>query len=168
MQEKATLEMKDMETMTQSLIQNYQELKALKTGKNRLLGLDVGTKTVGLALSDITWLIATPHKLIKRKLNVSDYQEIKKVVVEFGVVAFVVGLPLNMNGTDGPQAQKVRDFMEKLTQIVDIPLFYWDERLSTVAATRTLLEADMSRSRRAEVVDKMAATFILQGVLDMG
>ena len=154
--------------MEQITIQNSHELKILKTGKNRLLGMDVGDKTVGLALSDITWTIATPHKLIKRKLNISDYQEIKKVVDEFVVVGFVVGLPLNMNGTVGPQAQKVRDFIEKLRLTIDRPIFYWDERLSTVAVTRTLLEADVSRSRRAEVVDKMAATFILQGVLDMG
>lgn len=154
--------------MEHTIIRNNHELRLLKSGKNRLLGMDVGDKTVGLSLSDVTWIIATPHKLIKRKLNVSDYQEIKKVVDEFSVVAFVVGLPLNMNGTVGPQAKKVQDFMEKLTQLINIPIFYWDERLSTVAVTRTLLEADVSRSRRAEVVDKMAATFILQGVLDMG
>lgn len=154
--------------MEHTIIRNNHELRLLKSGKNRLLGMDVGDKTVGLSLSDVTWIIATPHKLIKRKLNVSDYQEIKKVVDEFSVVAFVVGLPLNMNGTVGPQAKKVQDFMEKLTQLISIPVFYWDERLSTVAVTRTLLEADVSRSRRAEVVDKMAATFILQGVLDMG
>lgn len=150
-----------------TILQTTRDIITLKTGKNRLLGLDVGDKTVGLALSDITWTIATPHKLIKRRNNIQDYLDIQKIVEDFHVVAFVSGLPLNMNGTDGPQAQKVRDFMIKLTAVVDIPLYYWDERLSTVAVTRTLLTADVSRKKRAEVVDKLAATFILQGVLDM-
>lgn len=128
--------------------------------------MDVGDKTIGLSLSDITWTIASPYKLIKRKMNIQDVKAIQEVLQTFPIAALVVGLPLNMNGTEGSQAQKVRGFVEKLLNIIDLPVFFWDERLSTVAVTRTLLEADLSRKRRQEVVDKMAATFILQGVLD--
>lgn len=130
------------------------------------MGLDVGDKTIGLSLSDPTWMIATPLKLLKRQNNIRDITEIQTLIQDHRVGALVIGLPLSLNGAEGPQAKKVRTYIEKLETVIDIPYVLWDERLSTVAVTRTLLEADMSRKRRSEVVDKMAATFILQGVLD--
>ncbi|WP_032112172.1 Holliday junction resolvase RuvX [Candidatus Paracaedibacter symbiosus] len=142
------------------------DLKELKSGKNRLLGLDLGEKTIGLALSDITWFISSPLEVIRRSTLENDYKALQKVINDFSVAGFVIGLPLNMNGSEGPQAQKARAFIDALLTVIDIPVYFWDERLSTVAVTRTLLEADLSRKKRAQVVDKMAATFILQGALD--
>lgn len=142
------------------------ELKELKTGKNRLLGLDLGEKTIGLALSDLTWFISSPFEVIRRTTIETDYKALQKAILEFNIAALVIGLPLNMNGSEGPQAQKARAFVDALAEVIDIPVYFWDERLSTVAVTRTLLAADVSRKRRSQVVDKMAATFILQGALD--
>lgn len=142
------------------------ELKTLKTDKKRLLGLDLGEKTIGLGLSDITWLIASPLEVIRRTNLENDFKALQRVIHEFSVAAFIIGLPMNMNGSEGPQAKKARAFIEDLLKEIDIPVYFWDERLSTVAVTRTLLEADLSRKKRAQIVDKMAATYILQGVLD--
>jgi putative Holliday junction resolvase len=147
-------------------IADKSEIVKLKNNKNRLLGLDVGTKTIGCALSDVSWLIATPFKTIGRKKFQGDVQELIKIIEEHQVVSLVVGLPINMNGTEGPRCQSIRDFIKAFLKIKDIPLIFWDERLSTLAVTRTLLEADMSRKRRSEVVDKMAAAYILQGFLN--
>lgn len=147
-------------------ISDLRTLLSYKNGKCRLLGLDVGDKTIGLSLSDPSWIIATPFKLIKRQNNIRDVTDIQAIIDEYVVGALVIGLPLSLKGAEGPQAEKVRKYVEKLEAVVDIPYAFWDERLSTVAVTRTLLEADMSRKRRSEVVDKMAATFILQGVLN--
>lgn len=149
------------------LIQSIQDLLVFKDGKSRVLGLDVGDKTVGLSVCDPGWLIATPLKLITRRTNQQDFEQINTCVKEYQAAALVVGLPLNMNGTEGYQAKKVRNFIDKLVSHVDIAYYFWDERLSTVAVTRTMLEADLSRKRQAQAVDKMAATFILQGVLDL-
>lgn len=148
------------------ILNNKAPLTPLKTNKNRLLGLDVGDKTIGVSLSDLLWSLASPHLLIKRKNNISDLKEIEKICYDYNVTAIIIGYPLNMNGTEGPQSLKVRELSEKLLTLVTIPIYLWDERLSTVAVTKTLLEADMSRKKRSQVVDKMAATFILQGVLD--
>jgi putative Holliday junction resolvase len=147
-------------------IVDKSEIIKLKNNKNRLLGLDVGTKTIGCALSDVSWLIATPLKTIERKKFKGDVQELIRIIEEYHIVSLVVGLPINMNGTEGPRCQSIRDFMKEFLKIKDISLLFWDERLSTLAVTRTLLEADMSRKRRSEVVDKMAAAYILQGFLD--
>lgn len=133
---------------------------------SRLLGLDVGSKTIGLALSDATRAVATPLTTIRRTKFAKDVGELMEIIESRDVFALVIGLPLNMDGSEGPRAQSVRAFARNLGSHMDLPLVFWDERLSTVAAERTLLEADASRKRRSEVIDKMAAGFILQGALD--
>lgn len=132
----------------------------------RLLGLDLGEKTIGLALSDRLLSVATPYKTLKRGKFSADAPILDNIISEEGVGALVVGLPLNMDGTDGPSAQSARAFARNWAGSRDLPVILQDERLSTMAVTRTLLEADASRARRADVVDKMAAAYILQGALD--
>ena len=132
----------------------------------RLIGLDLGTKTIGLALSDIGRGIASPMETIRRKKFTIDAEQLLKICAEQSVGGLVIGLPLNMDGSEGPRAQATRAFARNLAQKTGLPMTFWDERLSTAAVTRTLIEADSSRARRAEVVDKMAAAFILQGFLD--
>jgi putative pre-16S rRNA nuclease len=132
----------------------------------RLIGIDVGTKTLGLALSDATRNIASALVTLRRSRLAEDLRRLIELAGEHGAGGFVVGLPLNLDGTTGPRAQATRAFVRNLAKATPLPVFYWDERLSTVAAQRTLLEADLSRKRRAEVVDKVAATLILQGALD--
>jgi putative holliday junction resolvase len=132
----------------------------------RLLGLDVGSKTVGLALSDATRSIASALVTLRRTRLTDDLRELLGVATRHGVGGFVVGLPLNLDGSAGPRVQATRAFVRNLAKATPLPVAYWDERLSTVAAERVLLDADMSRKRRAEVVDKVAATLILQGALD--
>jgi putative Holliday junction resolvase len=143
-----------------------EEISHFKATKRPLIGLDVGDKTVGISISDTTWLIASPLTLIRRSKPSKDFSDIQKIINDRKAVAVVVGLPINMNGTEGPQGGKVRSFVDQLLSVIDIPVCFWDERLSTMAVTRTMLEADMSRKRRSEVVDKLAATYILQGALD--
>ncbi len=134
----------------------------------RILGLDVGTKTIGLALSDVTRIVATPHSTIRRAGFAEDVDVLRSVIAEMGVDALVIGLPLSMDGTEGPRCQSVRQFAANLLAIIDLPAAFWDERLSTAAVQRMLIsEADMSRRRRAQVVDKAAAAYILQGALDV-
>jgi putative holliday junction resolvase len=147
-------------------IRNISELKSLIRPGDRLLGLDVGTKTIGLAIADATLAIATPLDTIRRTKFAKDVDALLAVVDGRQVGALVVGLPLNMDGSEGPRCQSVRQFAANLLARRDLPLAFWDERLSTAAVTRTLLEADASRRRRGEVVDKMAAAYILQGALD--
>ena len=132
----------------------------------RLIGLDLGTKTIGLALSDIGRGIASPMETIKRKKFTLDAEKLLKICQEQDVGGIVLGLPLNMDGSEGPRSQATRAFTRNLAQKTDLPMTLWDERLSTAAVTRTLLEADSSRAKRAEAVDKMAAAYILQGFLD--
>jgi putative Holliday junction resolvase len=132
----------------------------------RLLGVDLGTKTIGLALSDVERRIATPLETLKRTKFTPDADAIRRVVHRFGVGGLVVGLPLNMDGTEGPRSQATRAFVRNLKPLVQIPVAFWDERLSTMAVTRTLIDADASRARRGALVDKMAAAYILQGALD--
>ena len=142
------------------------ELKShLKKGE-RLLGLDLGSKTIGIALSDILLTIATPMETIKRTKFTKDAQRLLTIIDEQKVGGFILGLPKNMDGSEGPRCQSTRQFARNIAEKTDIPICFWDERLSTIAVTRTLLEADTSRKRRAELVDKMAASYILQGVLD--
>ena len=142
------------------------ELKARLEPGQRLLGLDVGTKTIGVALSDTTLIVATPMETIRRGKLASDAERLRRIVDEQRVGGFVIGLPINMDGSEGPRCQSVRQFARNLVKIIDLPQIFWDERLSTAAVTRALLEADLSRRRRAETVDKMAAAYILQGALD--
>jgi putative holliday junction resolvase len=132
----------------------------------RLIGLDLGTKTIGLALSDVTRTIATPLETIKRVKFTPDVQRLLAIAAEHKVGGFVLGLPVNMIGDEGPRAQATRGFARSLNAISPLPILFWDERLSSAAAERTLLEADTSRKRRAEVIDKMAAGIILQGAMD--
>ncbi len=132
----------------------------------RLLGLDVGDKTIGVSVSDPLWTIASPLVLIERKKIVADIDKLLSLFQKEEAGFFVVGYPLNMNGTLGPQAQKVMSLMEKVQQVSDVGILYWDERLSTIAVTKAMIEADFSRKKRDKMVDKMAATFILQGFLD--
>ena len=132
----------------------------------RLMGVDLGTKTIGLALSDVERRIATPFETIRRTKFTPEANRIKELIERFTVGGIVIGLPLNMDGTEGPRAQSTRAFARNLRPIVGCPIAFWDERLSTAAVTRTLLAADASRARRTELVDKMAAAYILQGCLE--
>ena len=146
--------------------EDIQKLKdGLKTGQ-RLLGLDVGTKTIGLALSDTRLSIASPLSTIRRKKFTLDAIELLAIMAEHDIGGLVIGFPLNMDGSEGPKCQSIRQFKTNMAEKTDVPMAFWDERLSTVAVTRTLLEADTSRAKRKQVVDKMAASFILQGALD--
>lgn len=132
----------------------------------RLLGLDLGEKTIGLALSDRLLTAATPMETLKRGKFATDAARLDIIISVQGIGGLVVGLPLNMDGSDGPSAQSARAFGRNWVNRSPLPLVFWDERLSTMAVTRTLLEADASRKKRSEVVDKMAAAYILQGALD--
>jgi putative holliday junction resolvase len=137
---------------------------ALPTG-GRLLGLDVGTKTIGTALCDAGWSIASPAELIRRTKFTADKAALEKLVAAQAVRGLVLGLPLNLDGSDSPRTQSIRAFARNMEQD-GRPILLWDERWSTQAVTRTLLDADASRARRAELVDKMAAAYILQGAID--
>jgi putative Holliday junction resolvase len=147
-------------------LRNPSELAALLKPNQRLLGLDIGSKTVGLALSDVSRAIATPLETLRRGKFRDDAQWLLKLVAEHDVGALVLGLPVNMDGSEGPRCQSVRQFAANLLAVTDLDICFWDERLSTVAAERAMLEADMSRKKRAENVDKIAAAYILQGLLD--
>jgi len=141
-------------------------LKASVGPRTRLLGLDLGEKTIGLALSDTSLTVATPLETLKRGKFAADAQILGGLIAKHGIGGLVIGLPLNMDGSDGPSAQSARAFGRNFAAKSELPIAFWDERLSTAAVTRTLLEADASRKRRGEVVDKMAAAYILQGALD--
>lgn len=143
-----------------------QTLDDIAATTGPLLGLDPGTKTLGLAISDRTRLIATPLKTIRRTKFTPDAADLLDTYTKNEAVGLVIGLPMNMNGTSGPRVQSVKDFANNLLKIHDLPILFWDERLSTMAVTRGMIEADMSRKKRAENVDKLAAGYILQGVLD--
>ena len=143
------------------------DLKAVMLRDQRLLGLDLGTKTIGLALSDVSRSIATPYHTIRRTKFTADATELLRIVDKEGVGGLVLGLPVEMSGQEGARCQSARAFAANLIKLRDLPIALWDERLSTAAVTRTLLEADASRKRRAEVVDKLAAAYILQGLLDL-
>ena len=148
------------------MIADSAALKKALGKDQRLLGLDLGSKTIGLALSDRTLMIATPMETIRRKKFTPDAEKLLAICAEQGVGGLVIGMPFNMDGSEGPRAQSTRQFAKNLAEKTTLPMAFWDERLSTAAVTRTLLEADASRARRAEVVDKMAAAYILQGALD--
>ena len=147
-----------------------RELGDLRAGigrGQRLLGLDLGAKTIGLAISDTGLVVASPLQTIRRSKFSADVRALSRVVAERRVGGLVVGLPVNMDGREGRRCQSVRQFVADLLQHLDLPVAFWDERLSTAAVQRILIdEADMSRRRRARVVDKMAAAYILQGALD--
>jgi putative Holliday junction resolvase len=146
-----------------------EDLRAAVPAGHRLLGLDLGSRTIGLALSDPTWRIASPLTTIRRKKFTIDVEKLFQVIDEQGVGGLVLGLPVNMDGSEGPRCQSARQFAANLAERAGfaLPIAFWDERLSTAAVERFLVdEADMTRKRRAAVVDKMAAAYILQGALD--
>ena len=147
-------------------IRNPTELKENLRRGQRLLGLDVGSKTIGLAISDASLTVASPLETLRRNGLSEDSAALKRIIDARHVGALVIGLPVEMNGREGPRCQSTRQFAANLLGKFDIDIAFWDERLSTVAAERSLLEADLSRKRRAQLVDKVAAAYILQGVLD--
>lgn len=137
----------------------------LKAGR-RLIGIDAGTKTLGLALSDVTRIIASPLETIRRTKFKADAARLLELAQIHEVTGLVLGLPANLDGSEGPRAQATRALARNLNHLTTLPILLWDERLTTAAAERMLIEADASRKRRAEVIDKLAATLILQGALD--
>ncbi len=146
-------------------IVSIAELRSRLSTGERLLGLDIGSKTIGLALSDITLTIATPMETIKRTKFKVDAERLREIVTDQKVGGFVLGWPVNMDGSEGPRCQSTMAFSRNLSEKIDLPQALWDERLSTSAVERTLIEADRSRARRKQLVDKMAAAYILQGAL---
>jgi putative Holliday junction resolvase len=153
------------ETQHEGLVPLLDFLTLLKPGQ-RLFGLDTGTKTIGIAVSDVMRSIATPLHTIQRVKFKKDAQELLRLAAEHEAGGIVIGLPVNFDGSEGPRAQSTRAFARNLAPLTPLPLAFWDERFSTAASERALLEAGASRKRRAEVIDKMAAAFILQGALD--
>ena len=145
---------------------DLMKLKPSLAQGDRLLGLDVGSKTIGLAISDSNLRVASPLATIRRAKFVADAQEIRRVIAERSIGGLVIGLPVGMDGSEGPRCQSVRQFAASLLGVVDLPVAFWDERFSTIGAERPLREAEMSHRRRAQVIDKMAAAYILQGALD--
>jgi len=131
-----------------------------------VIGLDLGSKTIGVAISDITLQIASPIETIARKKFTADARRLLAIAAERQAGLFVLGLPLNMDGSEGPRAQSTRAFARNLGRLTQLPIVFWDERLTTAAVERMLIDADTSRARRAEIVDKLAATYILQSALD--
>ncbi len=143
------------------------ELPGAMAPRTPLVGLDLGEKTIGVAVSDIGLMIATPLALIRRAKFTADAEQLLKLMESRGAGGIVIGLPINMDGTEGPRCQSVRAFGRNLLRLKELPIAFWDERLSSAAVNRMLIdEADTTRARRAEVVDKAAAAWILQGALD--
>jgi putative holliday junction resolvase len=143
-----------------------EEIPALLPPGGTLAAIDLGTKTIGLAVSDRGLSFAHPRPVIARKKFSTDAQALLKALETDKAGAVVVGLPVNMDGSEGPRAQASRAFVRNMRPLTDLPFAFWDERLSTVAAERTLIEMDYSRKRRADMIDSAAAAFILQGALD--
>ena len=143
-----------------------EDLAAALPPLGALAGLDLGTKTIGVAVSDGLRQVASPLSVIRREKFTLDANTLLTIAAERGLAGFVLGLPRNMDGSEGPRAQSTRAFARNLERLTPLPVAFWDERLSTVAAERALLEADASRRKRAEVIDQVAAGYILQGALD--
>lgn len=132
----------------------------------RLIGFDLGTKTLGISISDTTRMIASPHSLIIKDKQVKTFEQISKIISEFGIVGCVIGLPLNLDGSEGPRCQAIRQFVQDFQCVISLPFLFWDERFSTNIVEKLMIQSDLSRKKRAEKIDKMAATYILQGALD--
>lgn len=143
-----------------------EELAAALPPMGALMGLDLGTKTIGVAVSDGLQSVASPLETVKRRKFTTDAEALEAVIAARDMQGIVLGLPRNMDGSEGPRCQSTRAFARNLAARTELPIGFWDERLSTVAAERALLEADLSRARRAEVIDHVAAGYILQGFLD--
>lgn len=146
--------------------EDQQHFRDATTGPGRLIGIDAGTKTLGLALSDVRRTIASPLETIRRTKFTVDATRLFAIVAEHGVSGLVLGLPRNLDGTEGPRAQATRALARNLNKLSPLPILLWDERLTTAEAQRMLIDADQTRKRRAEVIDKLAATIILQSALD--
>jgi putative Holliday junction resolvase len=143
------------------------DLPAAMAVRAPIIGLDLGEKTIGVAVSDLTRTIASPLALIRRSKFTADAEQLLKLMESRGAAGVVIGLPINMDGTEGPRCQSVRAFGRNLLRLRELPIAFWDERLSSAAVNRMLIdEADTTRARRAQVVDKAAAAWILQGALD--
>lgn len=145
------------------------DLYALKTAiraGERLFGLDLGTKTIGIAMSDVMLTIASPLETIQRTKFKVDADRLLQLTAQHGVGGLVIGLPLNMDGSAGPRVQSTHAFVRALQPLTPLPIALWDERLTSAAAERAMLAADLTRKRRAELIDKLAASYILQGALD--
>lgn len=143
-----------------------EELAAFLKPGQAIAGLDLGTKTIGLAMSDLSRRFATPRPVLKRVKFTKDSERLLAFAEKEKVAGFVIGLPMNMDGSAGPRVQATRAFVRSMSEKTNLPFVYWDERLSTVAAERALLEMDVSRAQRKERIDSAAASFILQGALD--
>lgn len=148
------------------IIEDMAEFAASLPRQGALAGLDLGTKTIGVAVSDGLRQVASPLLVIKRRKFTLDAADLLALATARGLTGLILGLPRNMDGSEGPRAQATRAFARNLSALTPLPIGYWDERLSTVAAERALLEGDTSRKRRAEVIDQVAAGYILQGALD--
>jgi putative Holliday junction resolvase len=148
------------------ILNNPEELSEAVQAGVRLMGLDVGKKTIGLALSDTRQVIATPLETVRRRRFREDVARLFALIDIHGVGGLVIGLPLTLSGSDGPWTQSVRQFARNLIALRDLPVAFWDERLSTAAVTREMIAADLTRKRRGEIVDRVAASYILQGCLD--
>ncbi|PKP69610.1 MAG: Holliday junction resolvase RuvX [Alphaproteobacteria bacterium HGW-Alphaproteobacteria-4] len=148
------------------ICETLPDLAATLPRVGALAGLDLGTKTIGFAVSDGLRHVASPITTIRREKFTLDAAALLRLVAERDLKGIILGLPFNMDGSEGPRCQSTRAFARNLSRLTDVPIGYWDERLSTVAAERALLEADTSRKRRAEVIDHVAAAYILQGALD--
>jgi putative Holliday junction resolvase len=144
----------------------HEDVAALAGIPGPLLGLDLGTKTIGIAVSDGLRMAATPLETIRRTKFAADAARLEAIIAGRDIAAIVLGLPRNMDGSEGPRCQSTRAFARNLAARITLPIAFWDERLTTVAAERALLEADSSRKRRSELIDKVAAAYILQGALD--
>jgi putative holliday junction resolvase len=148
------------------ICETVEDFAAALPAHRAVAGLDFGDKTIGIAVSDRLLSVATPLQTIRRDKFTTDAASLLEVLTAREIGGIILGLPRNMDGSEGPRCQKTRAFARNLSRLTDLPIGYWDERLSTVAATRALLEADTSRKRRAEVIDHVAASYILQGALD--
>ncbi|EEW56953.1 MAG: Holliday junction resolvase RuvX [Tritonibacter mobilis] len=144
----------------------FEDFAATLPQMTALVGLDFGEKTIGVAVSDRIGAVATPLETIRRKKFTLDSNRLLEIISGRDINGIILGLPRNMDGSEGPRCQSTRAFARNLSRVTDLPIGFWDERLSTVAAERALLEADTSRKRRAEVIDHVAASYILQGALD--
>ena len=149
-----------------SNIIEISDIDALHTRNKRLMGLDLGTKTIGIAISDVRLTIATARETLKRRKFTLDAESLIAMAEKEDIFAFVLGLPLNMDGSEGPRAQATRAFIRSMANLTDLPFMLWDERLSTVAAEEAMIAFDVSRKKRAEKIDAVAAAIILQGALD--
>ncbi len=147
-------------------VSTIEELATSLSYGQLVAGLDLGTKTIGIAVSDLGMSFAHPRPVLKRRKFTLDAQELLELLQKEKVAAAIIGLPVNMDGTEGPRVQATKAFVRNMEKLTDIPFIYWDERLSTVAAERALICMDVSRAKRAERIDSAAASFILQGALD--